>query len=71
MLHSIIYTTPEVQHTNTSHITNNYYASTANSHVDVARYSDSVHVASASHYSNNRFYYAYHNNSENYMQQPM
>ena len=59
------YTTPEVQHTNTSHIT------TKNSHVDVARYNDSVHVASASHYSDNRFYYAHHNNSENYMKQPM
>ena len=65
------YTTPEVQHTNTSHIINNYCASTTNSHVDVARYNDSVHVASASHYSDNRFYYAHHNNSENYMQQPM
>jgi len=65
------YTTPEVQHTNTSHITNNYCVSTTNSHVDVARYNDSVHVASASHYSDNRFYYAHHNNSENYMQQPM
>ena len=65
------YTTPEVQHTNTSHIINNYCASTTNSHVDVARYNDSVHVASASHYSDNRFYYAHHNNFENCMQQPM
>ena len=65
------YTTPEVQHRNTSHINNNYCASATNSHVDVARYNDSVHIASASHYSDNRFYYAHHNNSENYMQQPM
>ena len=30
-----------------------------------------MHIASASHYSDNRFYYAHLNNSENYMQQPM
>jgi len=61
------YTTPEVHHTNASHITNNYCASTTNSYVDVARYNDSVHVALDSHYSDTRFYYANHNNSENYM----
>ena len=61
-------TTLEVQHTNTSYAYNNYCASTTNSHVDVARYNDSVHIASASHYSGNEFYYAHHDNSENYMQ---
>ena len=30
-----------------------------------------MHIASASHYSDNKFYYAHHNNSENYMKQPM
>ena len=64
------YTTPEVQHTNTSHITNNYCASTTNSHVDVARYNDSTHIASASHYCDNGFNYT-HYNYENYMQRSM
>ena len=41
------YTTPEVQHTETSHVPNNYCASTTNSHVDVARNNDNVHIASA------------------------
>ena len=57
------YTTPEVQHTNTSYITNNYCASTTNSHVDVARYNNSVHIASASNYSDDFNYASY--NSEN------
>ena len=61
------YTTPEVQHTNTSH--NNYCASTTNSYVDVARYNNSVHIASASNYSDDFNYAGY--NSKNYMQQPM
>ena len=65
------YTTPEVWCTGTSHVPNNYYASTTNSHVDVARYNNSMHIASASHCSDNAFYYAYHNNFENYMQRPM
>ena len=65
------YTTPEVQHTETSHVPNNYCASTTNSHVDVARYNNSMHIASASHCSDNAFYYAHHNNSENYMQRTM
>ena len=30
-----------------------------------------MHIASASHCSDNAFYYAYHNNFENYMQRPM
>ena len=60
------YTTPKVQHTNTSQ--NNYCASTTNSHVDVARYNNSMHIASASHCSDNAFYYAHH---KNYMQRPM
>ena len=59
-------TTPEVQHTNTPHITNNYCASTTNSHVDVARYNDSMHIASASRYSNGSNYA--HHNSENCLQ---
>ena len=62
------YTTPEVQHTETSHVPNNYCASTTNSHVDVARYNNSMHIASASHCSDNAFYYAHH---KNYMQRPM
>ena len=61
------YTTPEVQHTNTSH--NNYCASTTNSQVDVARYNNSVHIASASNYSDDFNYAAY--NFENCLQQPM
>ena len=60
------YTTPEVQHRNTSHINNNYCASTKNSHVDVARYNNSVHIASASNYSDGFNYATY--NSENYLQ---
>ena len=62
------YTTPEVQHANTSYAYDNYCASTTNSHVDVARYNDIVHVASANHYLNIVVYYAHHNNSKNYMQ---
>ena len=62
------YTTPEVQHANTSYAYDNYCASTTNSHVDVARYNDIVLVASANHYLNIVVYYAHHNNSENYMQ---
>ena len=64
-------TTPEVQHANTSHDYNNYCASTTNCHVDVARNNDSVHIASAIHYSDNGFYYAHHNKSKNYMQRPI
>jgi len=64
-------TTPEVQHANTSHVYNNYCASTTNCHVDVARNNDSVHIASAIHYSDNGFYYARHNKSKNYMQRPI
>ena len=64
-------TTPEVQHANTSHVYNNYCASTTNCHVDVARNNDSVHIASAIHYSDNGFYYAHHNKSKNYMQRPI
>ena len=63
------YTTTEVHHTNASHITNNYCASTTNSYVDVARYNDSMHIASASRYSDGSNYA--HHNSENYMQRPM
>jgi len=62
------YTTPEVKHTETSHVPNNYCASITNSHVDVARYNNSMHIASASHCSDNAFYYAHH---KNYMQRPM
>ena len=63
------YTTPEVQHTETSHVPNNYCASTTNSHDDVARYNDSMHIASTSRYSDGSNYA--HHNSENYMQRPM
>ena len=62
-------TTPEVQRTNTSYAYKNYCASTTNSHVDVARYNDSMHIASASRYSDGSNYA--HHNSENYMQRPM
>ena len=62
------YTTPKVQHTETSHVPNNYCANITNSHVDVARYNNSMHIASASHCSDNVFYYAHH---KNYMQRPM
>ena len=72
MLHSNI-TTPRLRYNIQIHhiFLINYCASTTNSYVDVARYNDSVHVASASHYTDNIFYYAHHNNSKNYMQQPM
>ena len=62
------YTTPEVKHTETSHVPNNYCAGTTNSHVDVGRNNNSMHIASASHCSDNAFYYAHH---KNYMQRPM
>jgi len=54
-------TMPKVHHTSTSYVYDNYCASTTNSRVDVARYNDSMHVASASHYSDNSFYYTHHN----------
>ena len=63
------YTTPKVQHTNTSYAYNNYCASTTNSHVDVARYNDSMHIASTSRYSDGSNYA--HHSFENYMQRPM
>jgi hypothetical protein len=63
------YTAPKVQHASTSHVSNGYCASITNSHVDVARYNNSVHIASASNYSDDFNYAGY--NSENYMQQPM
>jgi hypothetical protein len=53
------YTTPEVQHTNTLYVYDNYYTSTTNSNIDVARYNDS-----------DSFSYVDYN-FENYMQQPM
>ena len=46
----------------------NYCASTINSHIDLLDIMNSVHIASARHYSGNEFYYAHHDNSENYMQ---
>ena len=60
------YTTPEVQHASTSYVSTDYFASTINSHVDVARYNDSVHITSASNYSDGFNYAAY--NSENCLQ---
>ena len=53
-----------------SHVSNNYFAKTMNSHVDIARHSDSRYVALASHYSDNAFNCANYN-SENYMQKLM
>ena len=63
------YTTPEVQHASTSYISTDYFASTINSHVDVANHNSGIHIASASNYSDGFNYACY--NSENYMQQPM
>jgi len=50
-------------------MSNNYFASTPTSHVDVARYNDSMHIASASGslYGSNHAYVG----SENYMQETM
>ena len=57
------YTTPEVQHASTSYISTDYFASTINSHIDVASYNSGIHIASASNYSDSFNYAAY--NSEN------
>ena len=54
------YNTPEIQHVNTLHVCNDYFASTTNSHVDVTRYKDNMHVVLVSHYSDNGFNYACH-----------
>lgn len=64
------YSTFEVQQANTSLVSNDYFASTTNSYVDVARYNDSTHITLASHYSDNGSSYTYFN-SENYMHRPM
>jgi len=63
------YTTPEVQHASTSYISTDYFASTINSHVDVASHNSGIHIASASNYSDSFNYAAY--TSENCLQQPM
>ena len=63
------YTTPEVQLENTTHVTNNYFASALTPHFDVASYNSGIHVALASNFSDGFSYTSY--NSENYMQQPM
>jgi hypothetical protein len=46
-----IFSLPMVQQTSMISMPNDYFVSTVNSHVDVATYSDSVLVASASNYS--------------------
>src|SRR6187551_2785355 len=53
------YATPEVQHASTSYVSNDYFASTTNSHVDVARYDTSSHIASASNCSDGVSYVNY------------
>jgi hypothetical protein len=63
------YTTPEVQHANISYVSNHYFSSTTNFHVDVASHNSGIHIALASNYSDGFNYAVY--NSENYMQQPM
>jgi galactitol-specific phosphotransferase system IIB component len=46
-----VFSLPMVQQTSMISMPNDYFVSTVNSHVDVATYSDSVLVASASNYS--------------------
>jgi hypothetical protein len=47
----MVFSLPMVQQTSMILMSNDYFASTVNSHVDVVIYSDSVPVASASNYS--------------------
>jgi hypothetical protein len=54
--HQFNYNEPKVQFANTLPLSNSYFANTTNSHVDVARYSDSRHIALASNYSDGYTY---------------
>ena len=65
----IYYNEPKVQFANILPMFNSYFASTTNSHVDVARYDTIGHIASASNYSDGVNYANY--NSEFYMQKPL
>ena len=38
------HTTPEVQHASTSYISTDYFASTINSHVDVASHNSGIYI---------------------------
>jgi hypothetical protein len=50
-MHQSYHDEPKVQYTNMLSMPNGYFASTSNSHVDVATYSDSILISSASNYS--------------------
>src|SRR5690348_11353672 len=63
------YNEPKVQFANTLPMSNIYFANTMNSHVDVARYDNSTHIASANDYSDGVTYANY--NSECYDQRPL
>ena len=69
--HQFNHNEPKVQFANTLPMSNvnNYFVSTMNTHVDVARYDTSKHIASASNYSDGFTYANY--NSEFYMQKPL
>jgi hypothetical protein len=63
------YDKPKVQFANTLPMSNSYFASTVNPHVDVARYDTSRHIASTSIYSDG-FNYANYSSKFN-MQKPL
>jgi hypothetical protein len=69
--HQFIYNEPKVQFANTLPMSNvsNYFASTINPHVDVERFDNTRHIASASTYSDGVNYANY--NSEFYIQKPL
>jgi hypothetical protein len=61
------YAMPEVHHANILHDSNNYFASTVNSYVDVASHNDTRYIASASTFDNAPHHT--HNNYEYYSQE--
>ena len=63
------YINPDVQLTNTSYDSNNYFASIINSHIDVASHDDTRYVASANTIINAPHHT--HHNYEYYGQEPM